>query len=164
MFCLQQAVNTVFRYNISQNDLGGVLNLSNNPNGEIYNNVFYMKENVPVNRMSGGKTQIYNNIFYYAGSTSAPASVCNWNRVQGTWSNNIYYNYSTIPQDENAITEDPKFVEGGSAPNGAQENKKIYDRSVFDGYKLQEDSPAIDAGKPVSDAGGKDFFGNKLDT
>ena len=73
------------------------------------------------------------------------------------------YNYSTIPQDENAITEDPKFVEGGSAPNGAQENKKIYDRSVFDGYKLQEDSPAIDAGKPVSDAGGKDFFGNKLD-
>jgi len=163
MFCLQQAVNTVFRYNISQNDLGGVLNLSNNPNGEIYNNVFYMKENVPVNRMSGGKTQIYNNIFYYAGSTSAPASVCNWNRVQGTWSNNIYYNYSTIPQDENAITEDPKFVEGGSAPNGAQENKKIYDRSVFDGYKLQEDSPAIDAGKPVSDAGGKDFFGNKLD-
>lgn len=67
MFCLGQAVNTVFRYNISQNDLGGVLNLSGNPNGEIYNNVFYMKENVPVNRMSGGKSNIYNNIFYYDG-------------------------------------------------------------------------------------------------
>ena len=78
MFCLGQAVNTVFRYNISQNDLGGVLNLSGNPNGEIYNNVFYMKENVPVNRMSGGKSNIYNNIFYYDGKEAAPASVCNW--------------------------------------------------------------------------------------
>mgnify|MGYP001629417225 CR=1 FL=1 len=163
MFCLGQAVNTVFRYNISQNDLGGVLNLSGNPNGEIYNNVFYMKENVPVNRMSGGKSNIYNNIFYYDGKEAAPASVCNWGRIQANWSNNVYYNYSSIPKDENAITEDPQFVNGGKAPAGAQENGNVYDRSVFDGYKLQDSSPAIDAGKPVSDAGGQDFFGNKLD-
>lgn len=163
MFCLGQAVNTVFRYNISQNDLGGVLNLSGNPNGEIYNNVFYMKENVPVNRMSGGKSNIYNNIFYYDGKEAAPASVCNWGRIQANWSNNVYYNYSSIPKDENAITEDPQFVNGGKAPAGAQENGNVYDRSVFDGYKLQNSSPAIDAGKPVSDAGGQDFFGNKLD-
>lgn len=163
MFCLGQAVNTVFRYNISQNDLGGVLNLSGNPNGEIYNNVFYMKENVPVNRMSGGKSNIYNNIFYYDGKEAAPASVCNWGRIQANWSNNVYYNYSSIPKDENAITEDPQFVNGGKAPAGAQENGSVYDRSVFDGYKLQDSSPAIDAGKPVSDAGGQDFFGNKLD-
>ena len=120
MFCLGQAVNTVFRYNISQNDLGGVLNLSGNPNGEIYNNVLYMKENVPVNRMSGGKSNIYNNIFYYDGKEAAPASVCNWGRIQANWSNNVYYNYSSIPKDENAITEDPQFVNGGKAPAGAQ--------------------------------------------
>ena len=163
MFCLQEAVNTVFRYNISQNDLGGVLNLSSNPNGEIYNNVFYIKENVPVNRMRNGTVNIYNNIFYYTGDEPAPASVCNWNWIRGKWSNNIYYNFSTIPDDPNAITEDPMFVDGGSAPAGAQISGLVYDRSVFDGYKLQEDSPAIDAGKPVSSAGGQDFFGNELD-
>lgn len=163
MFCLQEAVNSVFRYNISQNDLGGILNLSANPNGEIYNNVFYIKENVPVNRMRNGTTNIYNNIFYYAGSTPAPEKVCNWSWIKGTWSNNIYYNFSNIPNDVNAITEDPLFVDGGSAPAVAQDNGLVHDRSVFDGYKLKENSPAIDAGKPVSSAGGKDFFGNKLD-
>ena len=163
MFCLQQAVNSVFRYNISQNDLGGILNLSANPNGEIYNNVFYIKENVPVNRMRNGTTNIYNNIFYYAGSAPAPEKVCNWSWIKGTWSNNIYYNFSNIPNDVNAIREDPLFVNGGSAPVGAQDNGLVYDRSVFNGYKLKENSPAIDAGKPVSNAGEKDFFGNKLD-
>ena len=163
MFCLQEAVNTIFRYNISQNDLGGILNLSSNPNGEIYNNVFYIKEGVPVNRMRNGVANIYNNIFYYAGETAASDAVCNWSWIRGKWSNNIYYNFSKIPDDESAITEDPLFVNGGSAPAGAQDNGKVYDRSTFEGYKLQNNSPAIDAGKPVGSAGGQDFFGNKLD-
>ena len=91
-----------------------------------------MKENVPVNRMYGGKSNIYNNIFYYDGKEAAPASVCNWGRIQANLSNNVYYNYSSIPKDENAITEDPQFVNGGKAPAGAQENGNVYDRSVFD--------------------------------
>ena len=166
MFCGQYACNTVFRYNISQNDLAGVLNLASSPNGEIYNNVFYIKEGVKVNRtgMSGGRgNTISNNIFYYAGSEPASAVYGNWGDITAEWSNNLYYNFETIPDDEGAITADPLFVDPGTGPSGAQANGLAHDRSAFEGYMLQPDSPAIDAGTPINDNGGLDFFGNELD-
>ena len=166
MFCGTYACNTVFRYNISQNDLAGVLNLASSPNGEIYNNVFYVKEGVRINRtgMSGGwNNKVANNIFYYAGSTPADASLGNWNDITAEWSNNVYYNYATTPDDEYAITADPMFVDPGKGPAASHESGLVHDRSVFDGYKLQPDSPAINAGIPIADNGGQDFFGNELD-
>ena len=166
MFCGQYACNTVFRYNISQNDLAGVLNLASSPNGEIYNNVFYIKEGVKVNRsgMSGGwGNTISNNIFYYAGSTPADATLGNWGDITAEWNSNIYYNYATIPNDANAITADPLFVDPGKGPSGAQASGLAHDRSAFEGYKLQPNSPAIDAGVPIANNGGLDFFGNALD-
>ena len=171
MFCGQHACNTVFRYNISQNDLSGVLNLAGSPNGEIYNNVFYIKEGVKINRdgMSGGRgNTISNNIFYYAGSTPASAALGNWNAITAEWCNNIYYNYATIPADAHAITADPLFVDPGKGPTGAQASGLVHDISAFEGYKLQLNSPAINAGVPIEDIdiypnSGLDFFGNKLD-
>ena len=166
MFCGQYACNTVFRYNISQYDLEGVLNLAGSPNGEIYNNVFYIKEGVKINRtgMSGGiGNTISNNIFYYTGSTPASATYGNWGDITAEWSNNIYYNYATTPDDAYAITDDPMFVDPGKGPTGAQANGLVHSRSVFEGYKLQSGSPAIDAGMPIADNGGLDFFGNEVD-
>ena len=166
MFCGTYACNTVFRYNISQNDLSGVLNLASSPNGEIYNNVFYIKEGVKVNRtgMSGGwGNTISNNIFYYAGSTPANASLGNWGDIEAQWNSNIYYNYETIPNDPGAITADPLFVDPGKGPGAARENGLVHDISAFAGYKLQENSPAIDAGMPIEHDLTEDFFGNELD-
>ena len=166
MFCGQYACNTVFRYNISQYDLEGVLNLASSPNGEIYNNVFYIKEGVKVNRtgMSGGTgNTISNNIFYDTGSTPATATYGNWGDITAEWSNNIYYNYATTPDDAYAITADPLFVDPGNGPTGAQETGLVHSRSAFDGYQLQAGSPAIDAGMPIADNGGLDFFGNTVD-
>ncbi len=166
MFCGTYACNTVFRYNISQNDLAGVLNLSRSPNGEIYNNVFYMKEGVKVNRtnMSGGwGNTVSNNIFYYTGSEPADASIGNWDDITAQWNSNVYYNFSTTPDDPYAITDDPLFVDPGQGPTGAQSSGLTHDRSAFDGYRLQSDSPAINAGTPIADNGGLDFFGNELD-
>ena len=166
MFCGTYAANTVFRYNISQFDLDGVLNLSRSPNGEIYNNVFYIKEGVKVNRtgMSGGwGNTISNNIFYYTGSTPASAVYGNWDDITADWSNNIYYNFATTPDDAYAITADPQFVDPGKGPTGAQASGLVHDLSAFEGYKLREDSPAINAGIPIADNGGLDFFGNELD-
>ena len=166
MFCGTYAANTVFRFNISQDDLSGVLNLARSPNGEIYNNVFYVKEGVKINRtgMSGGwGNTVSNNIFYYTGSTPADASLGNWNDITAEWSNNIYYNYTTTPADPYAITADPLFVDPGQGPTGAQQSGLVHDRSAFDGYKLQPQSPAIDTGCPIENNGGLDFFGNKLD-
>jgi len=166
MFCGQHACNTVFRYNISQNDLSGVLNLAGSPNGEIYNNVFYIKESVKINRtgMSGGRGNVIsNNIFYYTGSAPAGAALGNWGDITAQWQNNIYYNYETIPADEYAITADPMFVDPGKGPSGAQASGLVHDRSAFDGYKVSPESPAINAGIPIADNGGLDFFGNELD-
>ena len=92
MFCGGYAANTVFRYNISQDDLSGVLNITGSPNGEVYNNVFFMKEGVYVNRlgMSGGwGNTVSNNIFYYNSDTPASAALSNWGDIGAEWSNNI---------------------------------------------------------------------------
>ena len=171
MFCGTYACNTVFRYNISQDDLSGVLNITGSPNGEVYNNVFFMKEGVYVNRlnMSGGwGNTVSNNIFYYNSDTPASAALSNWGDIGAEWSNNIYYNFSKIPNDPHAITADPLFVDPGKAPTGAQASGLVHDISAFEGYKLQENSPAINAGTPIANRdiyynSGKDFFGNKLD-
>ena len=169
MVCLGEAINTVFRYNISQNDLGGILNLPNHPNADIYNNTFYIKEGVPFIRpgMTGGIATIENNIIYNAGSEKEE----NWtlNNTRATYSNNLYFNYSNTPsEDQNAVTEDPKFVNAGNAPSSytgilpSNDDKITHDLTAFEGYKLQDDSPAINAGKFIENNGGIDFFGNEV--
>ena len=168
MCCGTYAANTVFRYNISQNDLAGVINhVGGTPNGEYYNNVFYIKEGVKIHRdgMSGGRANlIANNIFYYSGFTPAGANLGNWNATSvDLYSNNVYYNYDSIPNDANAITADPLFVDPGKGPTGAQESGLVHDISAFEGYKLQENSPAINAGMPIEHDLTVDFFGNELD-
>ena len=160
MICGAQAINTIFRYNISQNDLSGVLNIPGNPVAHIYNNVFYMKEGVPFIRdsMTGGTAVVENNIIYNAGSEKSE----NWSKnSRVTYSNNLYYNYNNTPADDTAaVTADPKFVSAGSAPSSTA--GVVSERSAFDGYKLQEDSPAINAGKVIENNGGRDFFGNEV--
>ncbi len=169
MVCAGEAINTVFRYNISENDLGGILNLPGHPNADIYNNTFYIKEDVPFIRpgMTGGIATIENNIIYNTGSEKEE----DWtlNNTKATYSNNLYFNYSNIPEDDqNAITEDPKFVNAGNGPSSytgilpSNDEKITHDLTAFEGYKLQVDSPAINAGKFIENNGGFDFFGNEV--
>lgn len=168
MICGVDAINTIFRYNISEDDLGGVLNIPGNPRADIYNNTFYIKEGVPFIRpgMAGGVAVVENNIIYNAGSEKTE----NWTRENSkvTYSNNLYYNYSNLPTDAAAITADPKFVNPGNGPAAyagitpSADEKITHDLSAFDGYKLQDNSPAINAGKYIANNGGFDFFGNKI--
>lgn len=166
MICCGQSVNSVFRYNISQNDLSGILNLPTNPEAQFYNNTFYIKEGIPFIRdnMTGGSAVIENNIIYNAGAPKEE----NWTKNSNvTYSNNIYYNYTNTPEsDQFAITEDPQLVDPGKAPvaiKGNDTGEKItHERDAFSGYQLQDSSPAINKGKNIADNGGKDFFGNAL--
>ena len=174
MFCGQQAYRTTFRYNISQNDLRGLLCIPGNPDGHVYNNTFYVKEGVPVvpNDFGNGVAHVENNIFYYAGSTPGNG---NWhpNNSRVSYNNNLYYNYASLPQDDtNAVIGDGKliFQNEGTAPAAAQENGKIHDLSAFAGYQLAAGSPAIDAGKKITDDNGytmeqgyTDFFEREVD-
>ena len=169
MFCGIQAVNSVFRYNISENDLAGVLNIPGNPDADIYNNVFYMKEGVPFIRpgMAGGTAVVRNNIIYNSGAKKDE----DWTRENSkvTYSNNLYYNYNNLPTtDTAAITEDPKFVNPGNGPTQytqktpSSSEKITHDLSVFNGYKVAEDSPVVNKGIYIPGNSDKDFFGNKI--
>ena len=174
MVCQSQAYRTTFRYNISQNDMRSVLDPCGNPKAHIYNNVFYVADGVPIYReRSNGEAVLENNIFYYSGETPKQE---NWTIGNKTYSNNLYYNYANVPTDKAAVKVNKGtqvFVDAGSAPDAVSSSCTVRKHedpetaSVFDGYRLSENSPAIGAGKVIEDANGYDssavdFFGNDL--
>ena len=162
LICLNEAYNGVFRYNISQNDLNSLITFQGNPLAKIYNNVFYVdgdretRIHHPQPGKRGGQGYLANNIFYNI-STGNPND--EWEPGNQQFTHNLYYGYDTTPNsDKFAITEDPKFINPGSAPTSSI--GKVHDISVFDGYKVKEDSPVINSGIYVAGGNDKDFFGN----
>ncbi len=64
MFCLEEAIGSVYRNNVSDNDLGGIFSLASNPDGIINGNKIIKKKTVPLlrKRMDDGKVMMYDNI------------------------------------------------------------------------------------------------------
>ena len=179
MFCGGNSVNNTFRYNISQNeDMGPLDPAGNSGNCQVYNNTFYIKEGLNTiwhrSHGNGGPVDMENNIFYFAGNTQA--TVNNWNPSGNkTFSNNLYYNVKNYPNDAAAVKVDAGtqvLVDAGSGPDSvatdkaARKHEDPTKETVFDGYKLAENSPAINAGKVVVDRNGytidHDFFGHAI--
>uniref|UniRef100_UPI00402940A5 fibronectin type III domain-containing protein n=1 Tax=Mediterraneibacter faecis TaxID=592978 RepID=UPI00402940A5 len=179
MFCGPESVNNTFRYNISQNeDMGPLDPAGNSGNCQVYNNTFYIKEGLNTiwhrSHGNGGPVDMENNIFYFAGNTQA--TVNNWNPSGNkTFSNNLFYNVSTYPNDANAVKVNAGtevLVNPGSGPDSvavdkaARKHENPTEKTVFDGYKLAENSPAINKGKVVVDRNGytidHDFFGHAI--
>jgi len=173
MVCLNEAYRTTFRYNISQNDLRAVLDTFGSPQAHIYNNVFYVADNVPIYRSrSNGTAVLENNIFYYSGETPKTEAWTVGNNK--TYSNNLYYNYENQPEDAAGVTVakgTQVFENPGKAPVSTDGKRNPHEKpdaeSVFDGYKLCAGSPAIGAGKSITDKNGyekskTDFFGTDL--
>lgn len=184
--CLDEAYNGTFRYNISQNDLKAFYTLQGNPLVKIHNNVFYLGGDLetavyhPESGKRGGAAYIANNIFY--NESTAPAKLIPGDTTQTwkpggnqTYENNIYFGYdksetgADLPETD-PIIADPMFEDKGSAPESVQEGHTVYDRTsdAFDGYKVTESSPAINAGVYVPATGAAaeienlDFFGNQV--
>lgn len=181
LICLSEAVNGVFRYNISQNDLKAFITFQGNPLAKIYNNVFYVDGDLstrvhhPDNGKRSGQGWLANNIFYNMSSyestsASAPDKYHeDWNPNNNkTFTNNIYYGYGeNIPNDANAITEDPQFINAGSAPTSPlqtdpKDGTITHKLQAFDGYKVADSSPAVNAGIHIAKNTKLDFFGNKI--
>ena len=179
MFCGPESVNNTFRYNISQNeDMGPLDPAGNTGNCQVYNNTFYIKEGLNTiwhrSHGNGGPVDMENNIFYFAGNTQA--TVNNWNPSGNkTFSNNLFYNVSTYPNDANAVKVNAGtevLVNPGSGPDSvaadkaARKHENPTETTAFDGYKLAENSPAINKGKVVVDRNGytidHDFFGHAI--
>ena len=181
MFCGPESINNTFRYNISQyEDMGPLDPAGNTGNCQVYNNTFFIKEGLDtiwstVHR-NNGPVDMENNIFYFANKT--PVKVRDWNpenRGNKTYSNNLYYNITNLPNDAAAVKVDAGtqvLVNAGSGPdsvaddNSARRHEDPTATTVFDGYKLAANSPAINAGKVVVDRNGytidHDFFGHKI--
>ena len=175
MICNQYAINTTFRYNISQNDRRGVFDLpSNGPGNHIYNNTVYIgKDSAVLTGRSNSQAKFENNIFINATDTKKTET---WNRGNQhggqTYDNNMYVNYANKPaSDSNAVEVDDVatvLANAGHAPSAPKANGSVYGRSgsEFDGYKPVDGSPAINAGKVISDmndyAVTNDFFGNTI--
>ena len=179
MFCGGESINNTFRYNISQyEDMGPLDPAGNSGNCQVYNNTFYIKEGLNTiwhrSHGNGGPVDMENNIFYFAGNT--PVTVNDWNPSGNkTFSNNLFYNVSTYPNDANAVKVNAGtevLVNPGSGPDSVAADKAVRKHedpnatTVFDGYKLAENSPAINAGKVVVDRNGysidHDFFGHAI--
>ena len=175
MICNQYAINTTFRYNISQNDRRGVFDLpGNGPGNHIYNNTVYIgKDSAMLTGRSNSQAKFENNIFINAADTKKTET---WNRGSQhggqTYDNNMYVNYANRPASDSHAVEVADvatvLANAGHAPSAPKANGSVYGRSgsEFDGYKPVDNSPAINAGKVISDmndyAVTNDFFGNTI--
>ena len=63
MFCLEEAIHNTFRKNVSEDDLGGILSPSGNPDAYVAENTFLMRRSVPLlrNQMSDGSVTLEKN-------------------------------------------------------------------------------------------------------
>lgn len=164
--------NSVYRYNIFQNDevLHGIIDYRNSAYDSIaYNNVFYIPENaVDANGkikmfgsfQNGIPAKMYNNIFYYAGSEAREINTFSDNTFD--WRSNVFYNISNLPAEDDAsypnFHTDPALAAPGSGTAGTTPGAM----GDVSGYMLKADSPAINAGIPITDNGGRDFFNNPV--
>jgi hypothetical protein len=167
------AINTgtVVRYNVSIND-GFRQQKANNrdfspifhisgpvKNTKIYNNVIFVPDQfdpdptmIKMDNWGGPwpeDTWFANNIFYVEGEIGY-----DWGQSQNHWfEHNLFYGkHENGPSDQGRLQGDPLFV----SP------EPVSGLEAFQGFMLQDGSPCIKAGIPISPNGGVDLFGNKL--
>jgi hypothetical protein len=150
------AKNNVFRYNISQNDNGsgaypwgdkiGVVTLLCGAvtDMSVYGNTFYstVAERLVANA-GNPALKFTDNIFVGRAAGSAIDD------PSGLYDHNVYYHVTTVPaNDTHAVVVDPMLLGPGSASS----------RTTATGYRLLAGSPALSAGVPVANNGGRDYF------
>ena len=156
LICQSEVLDSIVRYNISQNDQRCLFLTSNTHNADVYNNTFYIGEGLDTEVVEdvGGVATLKNNIFYNLGTSTTTT----WGR-NFSYENNLYYGYDSTPEDSRKIIADPMFTDPGTGGTGALGDSAI---DTLGGYRLQEDSPAIDAGLEIENNGGRDYFGTPL--
>ncbi len=151
-------VDTVIRYNISQNDGARLFHISGPVSGtRIYNNLFFVPEDRDIYAVLFGNwdgyaqdTAFTNNIFYVEGKARFDYGQSTGN----VFANNVFYgDIANRPDDPNAILTDPLLVAPGAGKDG---------RDTLEGYKLKPGSPCLGAGKPLDTPGRHDFWGAPL--
>jgi hypothetical protein len=177
LICGRENTGTVIRYNISQDDQTRLFHFYDRIDGtRIYNNVFYVGPEIDLHLFlwtpgrSGwaNDTLVANNIFYIDGVGRNSRGLRKKAVDDGRWisepgfggaegvrfHNNILYGrFEDLPEDWLAMSRDPMLEAPGSARDGFES---------LSGYRLRPGSPAVAAGAPIEDSGGRDFWGNPL--
>ena len=164
------SVNNIARYNVSVNDGkydgAPMIRMGTGKYGslgiQIYNNSMYWENNggytmalTPDSAWEGTSIKdvtVFNNIFYGPAKANSMSS-------KVSYANNLVYSndgsaqnvYKANANDENAVYADPKFVNTEDFTTGTWADGKTTLGTV-DGFKIQEDSPAIDAGRALPEA------------
>jgi len=177
LICCKDSIQTVVRYNISQNDhtrlfhMGGPIK-----DIAIYNNTFYIGKDIDLDLFlweGGGKdwaenTTVSNNIFYADGTGRNAAGMKRKPVDDGTFitqpgvggatkitfRNNLFFgSFKDVPAEWQALQLDPLLNKPGSGGEGLDS---------LQGYQLRSGSKAAGAGVPIPDNGGRDFWGNPV--
>ncbi|HEY0670430.1 MAG TPA: hypothetical protein VGD22_19765 [Sphingobacteriaceae bacterium] len=153
----------IVRYNVSENDKGSLVYFNYAFSGaSVYNNVFYIGENVSpvIIREKPGNDHTYgffNNIIYNKSSNASYDLALSGKGIQNrNYSHNLFYGNHPKgePADTAKLMADPLFVNPGAGSAGL---------NTLEGYKLRRKSPAIGSGILIPDKVGADLFGNKVD-
>ncbi len=165
-------VNNIARYNLSINDgryngapmirVGGGKYGSNGV--QVYNNTMYWEGNggyaaalAPASDWEGSvvtDVSIFNNIFYGPvtdGSVKQSEGVSYYNNLVYSSDGSAQKVYQAAANDENAVYEDPMFADVTDFTSGSWADGKTT-LGTAEGFKIQEGSPAIDAGAEHPDA------------
>lgn len=161
------------RYNISQND-GCTYNSrifqisgSGTKDCRIYNNTIFTATNPGLTMLEAkGVWQgtpesitFTNNI--YINNSSEPMINDTYESTQVKIDHNSFFGTAPPIDATNSITADPLLVNPGSGTTGMAVDLGR-SRGNVDGYKLMAASPCINAGLPIENNGGMDYWGVKL--
>jgi hypothetical protein len=158
----------IVRYNISQNDKGGIF-VVNYPTQStcIYNNTVYIGSHrspiILYERGNGdGDYRYYefknNLIFCESDSASFQFNTKPEEGYHREISHNLFYGVDLPSYSKNHLTDDPLLLDPGKGGTGIDFN----DPERLAGYRLKPGSPAINAGTEVPNNGGRDFWGTPL--
>jgi hypothetical protein len=167
--CTVQAdTGVIVRYNISQNDKGGIFVVNYPVSGtQIYNNTVYIgPHRSPIilyerGRREGTRDYEFHNNLIISRSKDAGYEF-NLREDRGYTRdirNNLFFGVEPPEYGENHIVGDPRLI--GAGQGGSQIDFK--DPNRLSGYRIRADSAARDAGIMIEDNGGRDFWGNPLE-
>ncbi len=158
-------VNNIARYNLSVNDGlyegAPMIRMGTGKYGsigvQIYNNTMYWEGTgysaslTPDSYWEGPVIEdvsVFNNIFYgpaVSGSVSTQSGISYYNNLVYSSDGSAQEVYQAAANDENAVYEDPMFVDVTDYTTGSWADGETT-LGTADGFKIQEGSPAIDAG------------------
>lgn len=158
-------VNNIARYNLSVNDGlyegAPMIRMGTGKCGsigvQIYNNTMYWEGTgysaslTPDSYWEGPVIEdvsVFNNIFYgpaVSGSVSTQSGISYYNNLVYSSDGSAQEVYQAAANDENAVYEDPMFVDVTDYTTGSWADGETT-LGTADGFKIQEGSPAIDAG------------------